>query len=36
MGLNEHLTSMIRGSRIHQEEQEEVENHFQFITNNIT
>lgn len=26
---------MIRASKIHQEEQEEVENPFQFITNNI-
>jgi hypothetical protein len=27
---------MIRGSKIHQKEQEEVENPFQFTTNNIT
>lgn len=27
---------MIRGSKVHNEEQEEMENPFQFITNNIT
>jgi len=36
MSLNEHLTSIIRGSKIHQEEQEEVEIPFQFTNKSIT